>query len=406
MRKKSTPSSNKWLTLLFACLLLSCTVCNAATTETLKPDTITLSLTEAGTLHERIGNNKKLKIECLRLKGMLNIDDIQFIREMAGCYYDTKGHKYDGHLRYLDISGATLTNTDNKEVSIYPRDPSEYEGTPWPSAEAYINDKGTPVAIFAYLYDMEEIVLPAKLKSIGDDAFIFCRSLKSINIPESVQEIGLRAFFGCSSLKSMKLPIGITEIKSGLLSGCISLKSVKLHDEITQIERHAFRHCDALQKIVLPRNLKYLNSFECCYSLHEIDIPSSVIEIDGFMFSDYLRKVILHNGVREIRDYAFRFCEKLATINFPEGLETIGIRAFYPSNIVRAVFPNSLKRIGAEAFYHNERLLYIKFLSNASVGDCAFACCPIIRIKKPDDMVFGDKVFVQDTSYDKFAFWD
>ena len=80
---------------------------------------------------------------------MLNIDDIQFIREMAGCYYDTKGHKYDGHLRYLDISGATLTNTDNKEVSIYPRDPSEYEGTPWPSAEAYINDKGTPVAIFA-----------------------------------------------------------------------------------------------------------------------------------------------------------------------------------------------------------------------------------------------------------------
>lgn len=203
MRKKSTPSSNKWLTLLFACLLLSCTVCNAATTETLKPDTITLSLTEAGTLHERIGNNKKLKIECLRLKGMLNIDDIQFIREMAGCYYDTKGHKYDGHLRYLDISGATLTNTDNKEVSIYPRDPSEYEGTPWPSAEAYINDKGTPVAIFAYLYDMEEIVLPAKLKSIGDDAFIFCRSLKSINIPESVQKIGLRAFKLCNSLKSI-----------------------------------------------------------------------------------------------------------------------------------------------------------------------------------------------------------
>lgn len=149
--KKDSTSSNKWLALLFTCLLLSCTVCNAATTETLKPDTITLSLTEAGTLHERIGNNKKLKIECLRLTGMLNIDDIQFIREMAGCYYDTEGHKYDGHLRYLDISGATLTNTDNKEVSIYPRDPSEYEerrGLPlrhtsttkahqWPSLPTY-----------------------------------------------------------------------------------------------------------------------------------------------------------------------------------------------------------------------------------------------------------------------------
>jgi surface antigen bspA len=288
MRKKSTPFSNKWLTLLFTCLLLSCTVCNAATTETLKPDTITLSLTEAGTLHERIGNNKKLKIECLRLKGMLNIDDIQFIREMAGCYYDTKGHKYDGHLRYLDISGATLTNTDNKEVSIYPRDPSEYEGTPWPSAEAYINDKGTPVAIFAYLYDMEEIVLPAKLKSIGDDAFIFCRSLKSINIPESVQKIGLRAFFGCSSLKSMKLPIGITEIKSGLLSGCTSLTSVEMPLTVTRIGNQAFYRCTALVRQDIPSNVTEIGSeaFCGCSRLIDLTIPSGIKSIGEKAFKD------------------------------------------------------------------------------------------------------------------------
>lgn len=284
MRKKSTPSSNKWLTLLFACLLLSCTVCNAATTETLKPDTITLSLTEAGTLHERIGNNKKLKIECLRLKGMLNIDDIQFIREMAGCYYDTKGHKYDGHLRYLDISGATLTNTDNKEVSIYPRDPSEYEGTPWPSAEAYINDKGTPVAIFAYLYDMEEIVLPAKLKSIGDDAFIFCRSLKSINIPESVQKIGLRAFFGCSSLKSMKLPIGITEIKSGLLSGCTNLTSIDIPYTTEEIGHNAFSKCTSLKSIELPYSLNNMgiSVFYGCTALTSVTIPKNIRYISDY----------------------------------------------------------------------------------------------------------------------------
>lgn len=286
MRKKSTPSSNKWLTLLFACLLLTCTVCNAATTETLKPDTITLSLTEAGTLHERIGNNKKLKIECLRLTGMLNIDDIQFIREMAGCYYDTKGHKYDGHLRYLDISGATLTNTDNKEVSIYPRDPSEYEGTPWPSAEAYINDKGTPVAIFAYLYDMEEIVLPAKLKSIGDDAFIFCRSLKSINIPESVQKIGLRAFFGCSSLKSMKLPIGITEIKSGLLSGCTNLTSIDIPYTTEEIGHNAFSKCTSLKSIELPYSLNNMgiSVFYGCTALTSVNIPKNIRYISDYTF--------------------------------------------------------------------------------------------------------------------------
>lgn len=358
MRKKSTPSSNKWLTLLFACLLLSCTVCNAATTETLKPDTITLSLTEAGTLHERIGNNKKLKIECLRLKGMLNIDDIQFIREMAGCYYDTKGHKYDGHLRYLDISGATLTNTDNKEVSIYPRDPSEYEGTPWPSAEAYINDKGTPVAIFAYLYGMEEIVLPAKLKSIGDDAFIFCRSLKSINIPESVQKIGLRAFLGCSSLKSMKLPIGITEIKSGLLSGCTNLTSIDIPYTTEEIGHNAFSKCTSLKSIELPYSLNNMgiSVFYGCTALTSVTIPKNI---------------------RYINDYTFYGCTSLTSVEMPLTVTKIGNQAFYRCTaLVRQDIPSNVTEIGSEAFCGCSRLIDLTIPSGIkSIGEKAFKDC-------------------------------
>lgn len=358
MRKKSTPSSNKWLTLLFACLLLSCTVCNAATTETLKPDTITLSLTEAGTLHERIGNNKKLKIECLRLKGMLNIDDIQFIREMAGCYYDTKGHKYDGHLRYLDISGATLTNTDNKEVSIYPRDPSEYEGTPWPSAEAYINDKGTPVAIFAYLYGMEEIVLPAKLKSIGDDAFIFCRSLKSINIPESVQKIGLRAFLGCSSLKSMKLPIGITEIKSGLLSGCTNLTSIDIPYTTEEIGHNAFSKCTSLKSIELPYSLNNMgiSVFYGCTALTSVTIPKNI---------------------RYINDYTFYGCTSLTSVEMPLTVTKIGNQAFYRCTaLVRQDIPSNVTEIGSEAFCGCSRLIDLTIpLGIKSIGERAFKDC-------------------------------
>ena len=358
MRKKSTPSSNKWLTLLFACLLLSCTVCNAATTETLKPDTITLSLTEAGTLHERIGNNKKLKIECLRLKGMLNIDDIQFIREMAGCYYDTKGHKYDGHLRYLDISGATLTNTDNKEVNIYPRDPSEYEGTPWPSAEAYINDNGTPVAIFAYLYDMEEIVLPAKLKSIGDDAFIFCRSLKSINIPESVQKIGLRAFLGCSSLKSMKLPIGITEIKSGLLSGCTKLTSIDIPYTTEEIGHNAFSKCTSLKSIELPYSLNNMgiSVFYGCTALTSVTIPKNI---------------------RYINDYTFYGCTSLTSVEMPLTVTKIGNQAFYRCTaLVRQDIPSNVTEIGSEAFCGCSQLIDLTIPSGIkSIGEKAFKDC-------------------------------
>ena len=200
--------------------------------------------------------------------------------------------------------------------------------------------------------EKEYFSVPQSVKVIEPFAFCLQKNLRNIELHNNIVSIGNAAFMGCEALEHIAIPRSVMEIESDTFDGCISLKSVELHDEITQIGKHAFRHCDVLQKIVLPRNLKYLNSFECCYSLHEIDIPSSVKEIDGFMFCDNLRKVILHSGVRKIRDYAFRFCKRLATINFPEGLETIGARAFYPSRMVKVIFPNSLKKIETEAFYY------------------------------------------------------
>ena len=48
--------------------------------------------------------------------------------------------------------------------------------------------------------NLEDVVLPSTLKSIGSDWFKNCTSLTSINIPESVSVIDTRAFAGCTSL--------------------------------------------------------------------------------------------------------------------------------------------------------------------------------------------------------------
>ena len=135
--------------------------------------------------------------------------------------------------------------------------------------------------------EKEYFSVPQSVKVIEPFAFCLQKNLRNIELHNDIVSIGNAAFMGCEALEHIAIPRSVMEIESDTFDGCISLKSVELHDEITQIGRHAFRHCDALQKIVLPRNLKYLNSFECCYSLHEIDIPSSVKEIDGFMFCDH-----------------------------------------------------------------------------------------------------------------------
>lgn len=254
--------------------------------------------------------------------------------------------------------------------------------------------------------EKEYFSVPKSVKVIEPFAFCLQKRLRNIELHNDINSIGGAAFMGCEALESIVIPNSVEEIVDDTFDGCISLKKVEFHDAITAIGNHAFRHCEALQKIVLPPNLFYLDGFECCYSLHEIDIPSSVREIDGFMFCNNLRKVILHSGVRKIKDYAFRFCNRLESVNFPEGLRTIGTRAFYPSKIKRCVFPASMKKIEAEAFYHNRMLWYLKFQSDVEVENCAFACCPIIKINKPDTMTLGENVFVQDTTFDKFAFWD
>ncbi len=254
--------------------------------------------------------------------------------------------------------------------------------------------------------EKETFTVPRSVRVIAPFAFCLQTQLRKIELHDNITSIGNAAFIGCESLERVAIPSSVTEIKSDTFDGCVSLKKVTLHNGITQIGCHAFRHCESLQSVSLPQDLKTLNSFECCYSLREIDIPSTVEEIDGFMFCKELRTVKLHIGVRKIRGYAFRYCDNLNEINFPEGLEAIGSRAFYPSKIKRCVFPTSLKKIEAEAFYHNKMLWYLKFQSDVNVENCAFACCPIIKINKPGTMILGKNVFVQDSTFDKFAFWD
>ena len=176
----------------------------------------------------------------------------------------------------------------------------------------------------------------------------------------------------------------------------------------------AFRQCRSLEKIHLPSTLKYVHGFEGCSSLKEIDIPAGVETISDFLFCSSLRKVTLHEGVKRIEGYAFRFCDNIKEINFPEGLEYIGERAFYPgckytTKLTKIEFPSSLQEIGCEAFYYNRRLRSVKFRSNVQIHKAAFACCSLLLknyIHKPEDMEIKDDVFIQDKTFDKFAFWD
>ena len=98
--------------------------------------------------------------------------------------------------------------------------------------------------------NIKSYVIPSSVTSIGDSAFLGCRSLSEIVIPSSVTSIGDGAFLGCRSLSEIVIPSSVTSIGDGAFLGCRSLSEIVSPFSVTSIGRGAFCGCS------FPDNLK------------------------------------------------------------------------------------------------------------------------------------------------------
>ena len=188
---------------------------------------ITVNVSTAGTLSNIIQSDKMFKITNLKITGNLNQDDFTYIRKMAGCYYDSNGHKYDGHLQHLDLGSLGTVYYD--DYTVY----DENGNTQW------LDDCPVPLA---YLYNLKTVVLPSF--SVENSFWLEgCRNLTSVYIPGRLKHIGSRAFKGCSSLTSISIPSTVTSIGSSAFEGCSGLTSISIPSTVTSIGHEAFENC-------------------------------------------------------------------------------------------------------------------------------------------------------------------
>lgn len=251
--------NKQFMVLMF--LLLNCFVSYAAD-EDLITRQITLKLTEAGTLPNKIVSSKKYLVTNLKIIGEINGTDLRFIREMAG--RDAEGNSTSGNLSVLDLSEARIVEGGDY---YYKRD---YK---------YFTTSNDIIGVYTFsgCSSLTSVNIPSSVTRIGDGAFSGCSSLTSINIPSSVTEIGDWAFKGCTSLTNIDIPSSVTKIGKDTFFNCKGLKSIYVFSEnVPTIGTGAFDGCDSKNCTLYVPNGTY-----DAYWLSEFSYFENIVEFDA-----------------------------------------------------------------------------------------------------------------------------
>lgn len=214
-----------------------------------------------------------------------------------------------------------------------------------PSTLKYIGrgyDRWWYGGVFTYCGFNSQLVLPNNLVKILGNAFEGCEGLYGeLRLPEKLNELGDNVFRDCRNLSgSLSIPQDLHKIPNNAFEYCGSFNgTLTFHDGITSIGEYAFRGTHFKGEISLPKNLVVIQNyaFAGCDFSGELNLPKTLRSIGRKAFGDL-----------EGDGSCWRL---MGTIEFPEGLQSIGEQAFVNCRSIEGlVFPESMETIQNNAF--------------------------------------------------------
>lgn len=391
--------------LLFVILVLLCGI------NPIYADTSKKLYVNCGNLSDLLPERERFKITDLTLSGSLDVSDLEVIRQMGGCR-ESYESRYNGHLRYLDLSNAEFVGGGTFETFV-----DDYFRT------SDLND-GSGDYLFSDMKSLHTIKLPNSLETMGEYLFVGCESLTSVTLPKSLKTLPDWTFSSCFNQNDNLTSILIDDsnpyyssdgsalfdkYKTKMFFAVKSLREYAIPSSVSEIIQEAFYNCRHLKTLVLPLRLKSVNGshFSNCDSLYSI----SVDEKNPYLCSDgsalynkdkselvfvyhTVRKMSIPSSVTKIGDYAFYNCTNLTSIELPSGVTEIGDYAFYNcTNLSSLTLPSGVKEIGFSAFQGCKSLTSVTIPSGVKyVLSYTFYGCESLRsINLPSDLVSIDE---------------
>lgn len=278
--------------------------------------------------------------------------------------YYYKDFSYYYHKNEKEIVISSYIGTASK-VTI----PSEINGCKVTALGDCDIEEGFVSGGFSKNKYIEEVKIPDTVEYVGQFCFNECYNLKKVKLGKNVKEIGIWAFLDCKSLKSINIPEAITDFDSQPFAGTnitkirltqniksadllwLNLKAItvskenkfftakdgvlynkkksslvyypnaknkktfKIPNKVQNIKKWAFDNTTKLKIVVLPKNLKLIESSAFCST------NISKIKFTG------KKKV-------ELQKYAFWECKKLKSVTVPKNVTKIGKQAlgFYATD--------------------------------------------------------------------------
>ena len=238
---------------------------------------------------------------------------------------------------------------------------------------------------------------------------------KNTTIPASVTSIGNYAFYGCSGLTSITIPASVTSIAYSAFFGCSGLATVTVYAPSCTLGFNAFSACGNLKNIYVFSDL--VDDYKAAWSAYESKITAMTPVASGtcgketpedvtwrlegeaghyglfisgtgamadYGYSsqpwntnkEYIKTVLIENGVTSIGECAFCECNGLTSISIPASVTSIGAEAFNDCKKLTTVsIPANVTTIGEEAF-NNTALTSIEIpASVTSIGNGVFNDC-------------------------------
>lgn len=204
------------------------------------------------------------------------------------------------------------------------------------------------------------------LEVIEERTFAGCRSMTQFltSAFTGMKSIGDQAFYDCDTLRNPSVPAGVTSIGAGCYSECANLETVSFYCVLEEYPKDCFRNCPKLMRTGgtedALKGLKRIGTgaYEGCVSLTMNDTWN----------------LGRYTGLEEIGADAFKGCTKIEEINLPSAVKKIGAGAFEQcSSVQQMIFqPTAVPEMGV--------------MSLETMGD---GFC----IRVPDSQSEGDRVY-------------